>query len=112
MLYSPLTAVGIVGLSFLGAGLAASAGVLISLRASTVRQAQQTMSIAIMLLLLVPVLGMRALAEESKTWLASTLVNAGLVRVLLTVMLSVAVLDALLLVVAMGRFKRSRLVLD
>lgn len=112
LLYSPIAAAGIVGLSLLGAGLAASAGVLISLRASSVRQAQQTMSIAIMLLLFVPIYGVQALPTEWKTRLVEIFVKLGAIQLALIVMASLALLDIILLVAAMARFKRARLILD
>ena len=61
LIYSPEVGFGIVALSLLSAGFIASAGVLISLRASSVRQAQQTMSISIMLLIFIPIFGSQAL---------------------------------------------------
>lgn len=112
LLYSPEVAASIVGLSLLGAGLAASAGVLVSLRASSVRQAQQTMSIAIMLLLFVPIYGVQALPNEWKVRLANAFLSTSMMRLLLIVMASLAVLDMILLVAAMARFKRARLILD
>jgi ABC-2 type transport system permease protein len=96
----------------LGAGLAASAGVLISLRASSVRQAQQTMSIAIMLLLFVPIYGVQALPVDWKTRLVDIFLKLGSMQLLLLVMAALAVLDAVLLIAAMARFKRARLILD
>src|SRR5262245_29450021 len=55
LFYPAVVGCGILALSLSGAGLVACAGVLISLRAASVRQAQQTLSITIMLLLFVPV---------------------------------------------------------
>ena len=46
LLYPTMIAIGIIVLSFLVATLSSALGVLVSLRASTVRQAQQTFSIA------------------------------------------------------------------
>ena len=66
LMYQPNIALGGLALSFLGAGLAATAGVLVSLRAGSVRQAAQTMSIAIMVLLFVPIFGLQALPAETQ----------------------------------------------
>ena len=49
------------GLSLLASGLASSAGVLVSLRAPTVRQATQTMSVILLLLVFVPILAVQAI---------------------------------------------------
>jgi len=112
LLYSPTIAVSIIGLMFLGAGLAAGAGVLVSLRASSVRQAQQTMSIAIMLLLFVPIYGVQALPENWKMPIAKLFMNANATQLMFIAMAVLAVIDIGLLVAAMARFKRARLILD
>ncbi len=100
------------GGGILTAGLAASAGVLVSLRASTVRQAAQTLSIGIMLLIFVPAFGLPALP---KAWRASLLARAVTLSVpqwigVLCVILVAA--DAVMITIAMARFKRARLILD
>jgi ABC-2 type transport system permease protein len=111
-LYPLEAALGGLLLSFLAAGLAATAGVLVSLRAATVRQAAQTMSIAIMVLLFVPIFGFQALppatVNEVMLWVEEVGVN-GLV---LVVALGLALLDAALLAAAMARFQRAKLILD
>jgi len=111
LLYPVTLGLGIVGLSFLGASLAASTGVLISLRASTARQAQQTLSIAMMVLLFLPIIGNQVLPVEWKARLSlafMTMDNTGLVviAVVILVMLNVG-----FLVAAMTRFRRTQLIL-
>lgn len=112
MLYPPLIGLGIVGLSLLGATLAAGAGVLVSLRASSVRQAQQTLSIAMMLLLFGPIFGAQALPVEWQARLARALMAADVTKIVLIVVLVLTALDIGLLVAAMARFRRVRLILD
>ena len=112
LLYPLNVAVGIVALTLLGAGLSAGAGVLVSLRASTVRQAQQTLSIAIMLLLFVPVFGFQALPDEWKMHLAEQFVNLSVTRVIVIASLLLVALNVGLLAAATGRFRRARLILD
>lgn len=112
LLHPPIVGFGMVGLSLLGAGLVASAGVLVSLRASTVRQAQQTLSMAVMLLLFVPGFGAQALPAEWKARLVQALVVAGLTKIVLIVVAVLAVVDMGLLAAAMVRFQRARLILD
>ena len=51
LLFAPATAWGVVLGSLLGGIFMASAGVLVSLRASTVRQAQQTLSLSFLVLI-------------------------------------------------------------
>ncbi len=112
LLYPATVFGGIVGLSLLAAGLVAGAGVLISLRAATVRQAAQTMSIAIMLLLFVPVFGAQALPTEWKVRLAQAVMEADVERIVLVAAAVLIVLDLGLLAAAMARFQRARLILD
>ncbi|MDD5466658.1 MAG: ABC transporter permease subunit [Anaerolineales bacterium] len=112
LLYSPLLGAGVLVFSLLGAGLAAGSGILVSLRAPTVRQAQQSLSIVIMLLLFVPVFGIQALPAEWKARLAQALATADVSRIILVVAIVLFVLDLGLLLAAMARFQRARLVLE
>ncbi|MFN7945785.1 MAG: ABC transporter permease subunit [Blastocatellia bacterium] len=112
LLYSRGVAVGIVVLSLLGSGLAAGAGVLVSLRAATVRQAQQILMIAIMLLLFVPVYGVQLLSEQWRARIVNALLAGGRTWFLLILMIVLAALDAALLIAAMAQFRRARLILD
>ena len=113
LLLHPVTVgLGIVGLSLLGAGLTASAGGLVSLRAATARQAQQTLSIAIMVLLFVPVFGIQAFPEEWKARLLETFMAMDITRLVVIVVVILAMLNVGLLAAAMTRFRRAQLILD
>ena len=112
LLYPWLFMAAALGGGLLTAGLAASAGVLVSLRASTVRQAAQTLSIGIMLLIFVPAFGLPALP---KAWRVSLLARAATFSVHQWVALAASILflaDAVMLAAAMARFRRARLILD
>jgi ABC-2 type transport system permease protein len=112
LLYPAKIGGGILGVSLLTAGLVANAGVLLSLRASSVQQAQQTLSIAVMLLLFVPLFGSQALPSAWKKRLIEALAQIEVTNIML---LAAAVLIALnigLLATASARFKRARLMLD
>jgi len=111
LLYPPVVGLGIVVLSLLAAGLASGAGILISLRASTVLQAQQKMTIALFLLLFIPSFGAGALPAEWKARLAEML-STDLTKIVLIAAAILIVLDIGLLCAAMARFKRTRLILD
>ena len=97
--------------SILVSGLSASIGVLVSLRASSVRQAQQTMSIG-MLVLFLPFMLLQFIP---KTWTETAInlmeniqpmqVGIGLAVVLLIV-------EVILIAIAMRLFQRSKLILD
>jgi len=112
LLFPATVGLGIAGLSLLAAGLAAGVGVLVSLRASSVRQAQQALSIAIMLLLFVPVFGFQALPAEWKARLVQALANADTTRLVLAAVVVLVVADIGLLAAAMRRFRRGRLIAD
>jgi ABC-2 type transport system permease protein len=105
-------AVGAPLMALLGAGLAATAGVLISLRAQTVRQAAQTLNIGVLLLVFVPVLGLQALPEAWQAHLGAWALSVGVDGMLWPAAAALAALDLVLLAAAFARFKRARLVLD
>ncbi|MHB1355889.1 MAG: ABC transporter permease [Anaerolineae bacterium] len=112
LFYSLPVITAIVVFSVLTSFLSAGAGVLISLRAATVRQAQQTLSIAMLLLMLIPVIGTRLLPLDNSMQVAQVLQS---IRPLPTALIAGAVLlavDILLLLVALARFRRARLILD
>ena len=112
LLYTPDMAVSIIGLTLLISVLAAGVGVLVSLRASTVRQAQQTLSLASLVLVFGSMYGLRALPID---WSALTRDMGHGVLPSTGVLLAIGVLllvDAALLAAGMLRFRRSRLILD
>lgn len=111
LFYAAPTAAGIAGLTFLVALLASGLGVLVSLRAATVRQAQQMFSVAF-LLMFIPlfVLPMLPAAVKAKLMAAASGLNAATAA--LAVVLLLAVADAVILLIADSRFRRNRLILD
>jgi len=113
LLFYPVgVAGGIVLLSFLAAGLMAGIGVLISLRSPTMRQAQQVMSLATMVLLFGVIYGLRALPLAMQEALLRPLVGAGVTRAVLLASAALLLLDGIFLAAAMARFQRARLTLD
>ncbi len=111
-MYSPGMAAAILASSILTALMAAGAGILISLRAATVRQAQQTLGLIMMGLTFVPILGIQALPHDMRRELFTQLAAGGTVNFVLLLFLLGAIVDAVLLAAAMARFRRSRLILD
>jgi ABC-2 type transport system permease protein len=97
--------------SFLIASLAACLGVLISLRASTVRQAQQTLSlitfIPLGLVLLLPLLPSGVFIT-----LGNLVTRTNGFVILLVGAIFLFLLDIALLITALVRFQRNRLILD
>lgn len=102
---------GSVALSLLGAALAAHLGVLISLRAPTVRQAQQTLSLIAMTIPFLVVYGGRVLPGEVRARLIEWLAMKESVT-LLIVLSILGLLNVGLLFLATIRFRRNRLILD
>ncbi len=92
-------------LSLLVSVLGASAGVLISLRVPTARQAQQILSIGTIVFVFVSVIALRAVP-------ANVLSSLTYSQFLLIVMSVIAVLDAILLGLSVVSFQRSRLILS
>ncbi len=105
-------AVGAPLLALLGAGLAATAGVLISLRAPTVRQAAQTLNVGVLLLIFIPVLGLQALPDAWRAQAAAWTMSVGVDGLLWASAALLALLDLALLAACFSWFRRSRLVLD
>jgi len=112
LFYPPVIALGSVSLSLLSAGVIASGGVVISLWASSVRQAQQTMSIAIMVVLFAPMFGMRALPPQLQRALAEFLQSADVPSIILGTAGFLLALNIVMLYTALARFKRTRLILS
>lgn len=109
--YPPLTAIAIPIFSFLIAATASGLGVLISLRSASVRQAQQTFSLAYFLLF-VPVFVVPILPEKIKATFLTWLVNANFTQIGIAVALILILVNIGLISVAMMRFKRNQLILD
>lgn len=99
-------------LSLLATAMAAGAGILVSLRSPTVRQASQTLSVSILLLLFIPAFGVRALPVAWKVQAVVWARSAGIDGIVWTIMAAMAAAAGVLLAAAMARFKRSRLILD
>jgi ABC-2 type transport system permease protein len=109
----PAATVLLVGVvSLLASALAASAGVLISLHAATVRQAQQTLSLSLMGLMFGSIFGLHALPAAWKAWLAKTFAGTNLLTTELLGGALLLALDLLLISIAAARFQRARLILD
>ena len=85
--------------------LAASGGVLVSLRTATVRQAQQTLLLGTLVLGVLLVLTLEAVPSSLLTGLSSR-------QILFIVISALVVLDAILLGIALKSFRRSKLILS
>jgi ABC-2 type transport system permease protein len=101
----------ILGPPLLGAAMA-SAGVFVSLHAATVRQAQQTLGVGLMVLIFGTVFSFGALPAAWKAQLVQMLFGWSLTKLISLVAAVVLAIDLALVFAAMARFQRSKLVLD
>lgn len=111
LLFSPLMTVGAFIFSILISGLSASVGVLVSLRASSVRQAQQWMSFG-MLVLFLPFMFVQFIPKAWLESFGSALVNADPLQIAIWAAVVLLVVQSVLLAVAIRLFQRSKLILD
>jgi len=112
LMFSPLRALTGAALGFLAGSITANAGTLVSLRASTVKQAQQTLGIAMMFVFFSPTI---IVMTVPKSTLKSLKVYLGAFDLKMLVILVIAVLvavDGALLLWAMARFKRNRMMVE
>jgi ABC-2 type transport system permease protein len=112
LFYRTSVAVGAMGLSLLGIGLVAGLGILISLRAPTVRQAQQRLLIPVTIVMLLPSLGAMLLPADQQARFFKWLVEADVTTLILGVLAVLLVIDAALLAAGLARFQRAKLILD
>ncbi len=91
--------------------LASGLGVLVSLRAGSVRQAQQAFTIAYFVLF-IPLMILPMLPQTAIAPVVLFLMDADLTVLAVLAGTAVAILDALLILAALARFKRARLILD
>lgn len=112
LLYPATITLGGIVLSLLTATLSASIGVLVSLRAATVRQAAQQLAFASIVLTWIPVFGFGLLPSQLQANVVESAKGANITQLFLLSMFFLAVLDGGLLLIAMARFVRSRLILD
>jgi len=111
LLFSPLMTAGALVFSILISGLSASIGVVVSLRASSVRQAQQWMSFG-MLILFLPLMLIQFIPKALLESVGNALTNADPQQIAVWAAVALLVIQSVLLAVAMRLFQRSKLILD
>jgi ABC-2 type transport system permease protein len=90
----------------------AGIGVFISLKAATVRQAQQTLGIIMMVLFIGPILFVQFLDSEDRASMAGRLSSLGTARLVGWTSAILFAASLVLILMAMARFKRGKLTLD
>ncbi len=112
LFFSPAYCIAIILLPALSSLFGASLGVLISLRCATVRQAQQTLSLIIIPLIFLPSFLIPALPGELRKSLFKFLWSSSYNEIMLSLAAVLIIIDVCLILAAMARFKRSKLILD
>ncbi|MCD1294376.1 ABC-2 type transporter [Methanocella sp. CWC-04] len=115
LMYAPETALSILVLSLLISGLMGSVGVLVSLRAATVKEAQQKLSIAIFGIAAIPfgaIVLLPNLPEEYLVKLTEILMSIGMTEIVVAAVAILVVMDVIFIGLGIARFRRSKLILD
>jgi ABC-2 type transport system permease protein len=102
----------IVVLVTLACATLAGVGVFISLRAATVRQAQQTLGVLMMVMFIGPFLFLQMLGTESRLRLAARLTQVGVDSITTWAIIGLGAAALVLNLLALARFRRGKLVLD
>jgi ABC-2 type transport system permease protein len=111
LFYRPAVLLGTLLLSPITCGLVACLGVLISLRAATVRQAQRIISFLLIIVVAAPSL-LASRPSRVSRWLEDSFRGASLTRTVVILGAALLVVDGVLLAIAIARFQRARLILD
>jgi ABC-2 type transport system permease protein len=113
--YQPVTLVSGLALSFLTSLLITSAGVMISLRASSMRQAQQWTGLLMFSFMFLPlafILLVTVLPQAMQTEIMRAMEAGNVTPLIIGLVLLLALINAGLLWLTDRRFRRSRLILD
>ena len=111
LLFSLPLSIGAISFSILVSGLAATIGVLVSLRAGSVRQAQQLMSFG-MLVLFIPLMLVQFLPLPLRQSLTRDADRINSTHLVIWIAVGLLILDGILTVIGMFLFQRSKLILD
>lgn len=111
LFFSPWMTAGAFVFSILISGLSASIGVLVSLRAGSVRQAQQWMSFG-MLVLFLPLMLIQFIPRDWLESVGDMVSSADPLQIGLWAAVALFILEVVLLAIAMRLFQRSKLILD
>jgi ABC-2 type transport system permease protein len=111
LMYSPEAALAILALSLLFSLLSSAIGVLISLRSSTVRQAQQVTGL-ISLIPILPIVLLDVLPDEIIANLMASMSQVNGSMVVLVVVGILAVIDLAFIALAMKHFQRAKLIMN
>jgi ABC-2 type transport system permease protein len=89
-----------------------SVGVLVSLNAPTARAAYQKLSLVMLAFWFLPMLALNVIPEEVQPQINQFINSINLIQVATLGIVIILALDALVIVIAQRKFKRTRLILD
>jgi ABC-2 type transport system permease protein len=112
LFYKPIIAWGAPVICLLTAVFATGIGILISLRASTVKQAQQNMSFILIFLWITPTISLSLIPRVWRTKIMELAKGLNPNQVILIAFCFLILLDILIFAAALARFKRAKLILD
>ena len=112
LMFSPLRILAGAASGFLAGSIAANAGTLVSLRASTVKQAQQTLGIAMMFVFFSPTIIVMTVPKSALKTLKIYIGTFDLNILVIAAFAFLAAADGVLLMWAMARFKRNRMMVE
>ena len=108
--YSAPVIVGILVLSPLFSLLITGVGSALSLRAVSVQQAQQMLTVAFLTLAIVPVVAVQLIPAQTRAQIVRWFVQFGPMTALIVIALVVALIDGVIVATTLARFRRARLV--
>lgn len=116
LIYTPEIALSGMALSLLLSGLMSNIGILVSLRAATVKQAQQALGLSIFIFAYgIPMVGIEALRfvpEETRNIILQPILTGDIRVIVLVACALLIILNVGLFVIAKARFQRTRLIFN
>lgn len=109
--YSAPVAVGILVLSLLFSLLITGVGGALSLRAVSVQQAQQMLTVAFLTLAILPVIAVQAIPAQARAQIVHWFTQIGPTTALTLAAVALAVIDGAIVATTLARFRRARLVM-
>lgn len=110
--YSGANVLAIIGIGFLASLMGAAATSLVSLRATTVRQAQQILSVGLLVIIFGSSFGLQALSPSLRLKLLENIATSSFTTLELEGAAILAVITAILTLAAMALFRRAKLILS
>jgi len=110
MFYTTEIYIGCLVLPLLAAGLMAGLGTFVSMRADTVRQASQQLSIGLLILFVFPIFALQYLPEAWRVQFVGQLNNVDLQTLFISLAVGWLLVDLILAAVAVKRFQRTALI--